>query len=218
MIFRAAVLFISVLCLVPVAGATVITANPAGCNGGGGGSCDGGPYLLTFGGDESSMTFDYRIPNSQVKLISYLNDLLAGVEVWDYPNKNNTSLKSFDIYLVVGGEDYSTATYSLLLGTISSTLQGYNSGNRDDITETLSSSSGLSAFLAALKLSKGHFGIEVVDTEGSFNLGERQLGSDGVTLVRFAQVDAPTPEPASLGMAGIGLIALCWTLRKKIAR
>jgi hypothetical protein len=141
------------------------------------------------------------------------------VEVWDYPNKNNGSAKSFDIYVVVGGEDYSTATYHLLLGAISSTLHGYNSGSRDDITETLFSGSDLSAFLAALRSSRGRFGIEVVDTGGSFDLGERELGSDGETFGRFAQLDADElPEPASFGLAGSGLIALCWTLRKKIAR
>jgi hypothetical protein len=222
MMFRTAVLLVTALCLVPAASATVIMAGYSGCNGLPG-SCPTGSYQLTAGGDVSSWTFDYKVPNSEVTLISYLNNVVAGLEVWDTGSGNNTSTKSFKVYLLVGGEDYSTltdtsTTYSGLLGTVTSTLAGYTSGTRDAFTETLTTGSELSAFLTALQGSKGNFSIEVVDTEGTFNLGERHVGDDGVTPARFASLDYTAPEPASFGMAGFGLIALCWSLRKRIAR
>lgn len=217
--FRTAGFLVAALCFVPVASATSITAGYSGCNGASG-SCPTGSYQLTAG---STWTFDYKIPNSQVQLISYLNDVIAGLEVWDTNGGNNTSTKSLNVYLLVGGEDYSTltdtsTTYSGLLGTVTSTLAGYTSGTRDAFTETLTTSSELSAFLTALQGSKGNFSIEVVDTEGTFNLGERHVGDDGVTPARFASLDYTAPEPASLGLAGFGLIAMFWSLRKRIAR
>ena len=232
--FRTALCLAVALCFVPLAGAASIDANTAGCNGGGSGSCSSGPYLMSYGGEGyASFTFDYSVPNSQVKQISYLDDLKVGVEVWNYPTKNDSTLKSFDIYLLVGSQDHTTATYSLLLGTVGPTsLAGYNGSNRDPITATLTNSSSLAAFLTALKGSKGDFEVEIVpiaaggggaafsaeaDGSFSFNLGQRQK-DDNENAVRFATLDAETPEPASLGMAGFGLLALCWSLRKKIAR
>ncbi len=222
MMLRATVVLALAFCFVATAGATAITAGYSGCNGLPG-NCPTGSYQLSFGGTPSNYVFDYQVPNSQVKTMSYLDDVVASLEVWDTNSGNNTSSKSFSIYLLVGpfagAEDYSTATYSLLLSASGEvTLGGYDTNNRDVIADTVLSGSDLSAFLAALKVSKGAFSVEVVDTEGTFNLGERHLGGDGVTPVRFAQLDFETPEPTSLGMAGIGLIALCWTLRKKIAR
>jgi hypothetical protein len=234
---RISLYLILALCFVPVAGATSIMANGAGCNGGGGGSCASGPYTLGPEGDQMSWTFDYSIPNSEVKQFLSIDDVTVGVEVWNYPDKKDTSPKSFSIYLLVGGEDITTATHVWLLGTVGpTTLAGFDSGNRDVITETLDSSD-LAAFLAALKKSKGDFEVEVVATGSgvvgvdyasplgagsdtysqTFNLGQRQTDDSG-NPVRFASLDVDMPEPASLGTAGIGLLALCWALRKKIAR
>ncbi len=215
-----AVLSIIALCLVPLAGATPIKAYYSGCNGTPG-TCPGGSFELTAGDGTSSWTFDYSIPNPQLNPITDLDSVVTALEVWDTRNgaKQDTSLKSLAIYLLVGGEDYESASYSLLLDTIGpTTLSAYTNTARDAITETAVNASDLAAFLAALKANNGGFSVEVVDTSGSFNLGGRITGSDGVTSVRYAQLDYQAPEPTTFALAGIGLIAVCWTLRKKIAR
>ena len=197
---RLAFCLVLVLCFVPVAGATTVTAGHAGCNGGGGGSCDG-PYLL--GGEgTATLTFDYSIPNSTVKKIVGLDDVKVGLEVWDTNNGKDTSIKNFTIELLVGSDVWTLGNS----GDV--TLQGFKGSNRDYITETLLDDTELAQFLAALKGSKGKFSVEIIANTGSFNVGGRD---------RFATLDT-TPEPASLGMAGLGLLALSWAVRKKIGK
>jgi len=196
---RITLCLILALCLAPLAGATAITAGHDGCNGGGGGSCNG-PYLLS--GTTTTLTFDYSIPNATVKKIVALEDLSAGVGVWDTNNGKDTSTKNFSIDLVVGSNSWTLGTS----GNV--TLQGYKGSNRDFITETLTNATELAQFLTALKGSKGKFSVEIVANTGSFNVG---------TEDRFATIDT-TPEPASLGMAGMGLVALSWSLRRKIRK
>ena len=201
MMRRIAFCMVLVFCFVPVAGATALGANNAGCDGGGGGSCNG-PYLLGGEGN-TTLTFDYSIPNKTVKKMVSLDDVKVGLEVWDTNNGKDTSSKSFSIELVVGSSAWT-------LGTSGSvTLQGYKSSNRDSITETLLDSGELAEFLTALKGSKGKFSVEIIADKGSFNVG---------TQDRFATLDYTTPEPASLGMAGMGLIALSWSLRRKFRK
>ncbi len=200
MTLRLALCIVLVFCFVPLAGASTITANLAGCDGGGGGSC-AGPY--TLGGDVMTLAFDYSIPNATVKKMVSITDVVAGLGVWDTDNGKDPSLKSFSIELVVGSDVWT-------LGTSGSvTLEGYKNSNRDFITETLLDTVKLDEFLVALKGSKGKFSVEVVADPGfgSFLVG---------TQDRFATLDYTTPEPASLGMAGMGLMALCWSLRRKI--
>ena len=201
MIPRIALCLIFVFCFVPVAGAAAIDANHAGCNGGGGGSCNG-PYLLGGEGN-TTLTFDYSIPNKTVKTMVSLTDVAIGLGVWDTNNGRDTSIKNFTIELLVGSDVWTLGTS----GNV--TLQGFKSSNRDFITETLLDSGELAQFLTALKGSKGDFSVEIIANAGSFNVG---------TQDRFATLDYTTPEPASLGMAGLGLIALCWSLRRKIRK
>jgi hypothetical protein len=197
---RIALCLIFVFCFVPLAGAAAIDANTAGCNGGGGGSCNG-PYLL--GGEGTTLTFDYSIPNATVKKMVSLDDVEIGLEVWDTNNGKDTSSKSFTIELLVGQDAWTLGTS----GNV--TLQGYKSSNRDSVTKTLLDGGELAQFLAALKGSKGKFSVEIIADAGSFNVGTRD---------RFATVDYTTPEPAGLGVAGLGLIALSWTLRRKMGK
>jgi PEP-CTERM motif len=197
---RIALCLVLVLCFVPLAGAATIDANNAGCNGGGGGSCNG-PYLLGGEGG-TTLTFDYSIPNATVKKMVSLEDVNVGFGVWDTNNGKDTSTKSFTIELLVGSNSWTLGSS----GNV--TLQGFKSSNRDPITETLLDSAELTAFLSALKGSKGKFSVEIIADTGSFNVG---------TQDRFATLDY-TPEPASLGMAGMGLFALSWTLRKKLGK
>ena len=200
MISRIALCLILVFCFVPLAGASAITANRAGCDGNGGGSCDG-PYLLGGEGN-TTLTFDYSIAKSTVKQIVSLEDVKFGFEVWDTNNGKDKSTKNFTFELVVG-------THSWTLGDSGDvTLQGFKSSSRDDITATLLDGTDLQEFLTALKGSKGKFSVEIIDNTGSFNVGGRD---------RFATLDT-TPEPASLGMAGMGLLALSWSLRRKLGK
>ncbi len=202
MISRIALCLALVFSFVPLAGATAIDGNRAGCNGSGGGSCDG-PYLLGGDGD-TTLTFEYSIPKATVKQMVSLDDLKIGFEVWDTNNGKDISNKNFSIELLVAG-----STPWLLGNSGDVTLEGFKGSNRDYITETLSDSSDLAQFLAALQGSKGKFSIEIIDNTGSFNVGGRD---------RFATLDYETPEPASLGMAGMGLLALAWSLRKKLGK
>jgi hypothetical protein len=197
--YRFAACLILVLCLVPFAGATPIPAGDAGCNAGGGGSCYG-PYAL--GGDVKTLTFDYSVANSAIKNLVSLDNVAVGLGVWDTNGGNDTSNKSFTIDLLIGSSVWTVRT-------IGGTLEGYKSANRDFITATLLDSSELASFLTALQGTKGKFSVEIIaaDDSGSFNVG---------TQDRFATLDFIAPEPASLGLAGIGLVALCWSLRRKI--
>lgn len=199
---RIALCLIVMFCFVPVVGATTIDANNAGCNGGGGGSC-AGPY--TLGGPVMTLTFDYSIPNATVKKMTSITDVGVGLGVWDTNNGKDTSLKSFTIELVVGSNVWTLGTSGQI------TLEGYKSSNRDFITETLLDTAKLEEFLTALKGSKGKFSVAVVADPG---FGNFLVG----TQDRFATVDYTNPEPASLGMASMGLIALCWSLRRKIRK
>ena len=231
--FRTSICLILSFCFAPIAGADVLTAGYAGCNTGG--TCSGGAYQLTAGGDVSTWTFDYSIPNSDVKQISYLNNVVVNLEVFDTKNQQppadgadfqgaqsleaDGAKEGCKIYLLVGGDDHTTAAYHLLLDTIGPTyLDSYTGADRDTITETLTDATELARFLKQLKKSNGDFSVEVVATHGDFYLGDRHQTPDG-DPARFAALDVTDlPEPASVGTAGIGLIALLWTLRKKIRR
>lgn len=222
--FRIALCLIIAFCFVPIASADAITAGYSGCQGGGSGSCAGGAYLLSVtpseGGPSVTWTFDYSIPNADVKQMTSLDDVVVNLEVFDTKNgqEPDGAKEGFKIYLLVGGVDFNTADYHLLLDKIGPTkLDSYTGNSRDTITETVTDSADLARFLKQLQKNHGDFSVEVVAINGDFYLGDRHQTPEGGPA-RFAALDFETPEPASLGTAGIGLLALCWTLRKKIAR
>jgi hypothetical protein len=212
---RTATLLTLVLCLVPLASATLITAGGAGCNGVK--PCPSGPYLLNFGGEVPDWTFDYSVPNKEVKDIAQLNGVVVNLEMFDRYQGNPVDLagargETFSVYLVVEGG------YSLLLGSVGPNING-TTGNDRYVFNASVPGSELPGFLAALRDNKGDFGIEVVATSGNFWLGDRK-GTPGVEddPGRYVTLDVTLPEPASFGMTGIGLLLLCGAVRKKIAR
>jgi hypothetical protein len=238
---RTAFCLIIVFCFVSIAAADILPADYVGCNAGGNGSCAGGPFTIsTTGNNDGSYqtwTFDYSVPNKDVKQISYLNDVVVSLQVFDTKNQSggdggdaafgmsaqdlvtDGAKEGFKIFLLVGGEDHTTAAYSLLIDTVAPTyLDSYTGTNRDTINLTVTDPTDLAKFLKQLKKADGDFSVEVVATKGDFYLGDRHQDPDG-SPARFASLDASeTPEPASLGTVGIGLLALCWTLRKKIRK
>lgn len=217
MIFRAAVVLALAFCLVPMAGAAVILAGYAGCDGTS--PCDPGPYTLSTSG-VSSLTFDYSIPNREARQIWYFNAVTVNLEVFDRAagDPRDGAVEGFEIYLIVGGEDHDTATYSLLLTTVGpALLDAYRSGSRLVLNEAVAGAE-LPAFLAALQGNRGDFGVQVVATTGDFYLGARH-GQPGGDPGRWVQMDyVSIPEPATCGVAGLGLLALGMLLRKKAAR
>ena len=218
---RTAVLLTVVFCLVPIAGATVITAGYAGCNGVK--PCDSGPYLLAVNQEApGSWTFDYSIPNRQARGITSLDQVVVDLEVFDRRagEGKDKANEGFTVYLIVGGEDHLSADYSLALYSFGpARLDPYTGGDRLLLNEIVPDGD-LPAFLAALQGNRGDFGVEVVATTGNFWLGDRRGTPGNVEDPgRFVTLDfQSTPEPASLGIAGIGLIGICLALRKKSAR
>lgn len=213
---RTAVLLTIVFCLVPIAGATAITAGYAGCNGVK--PCDTGPYLLGFNGEVASRwRFDYSIPNREAQQIAYLDEVVVDLEVFDRRGGEGRDRadEGFAINLIVG------ADYTLPLYTYDpARLDPYTSGDRL-LLNLILPDSDLPAFLAALQGNRGDFGVEVVATSGDFWLGERHgsPGEKGGDPGRFVTLDFQSvPEPATLGIAGIGLIVICLAARKKSAR
>lgn len=215
MIFRIATILILAFCLVSTAGATVITAGYAGCNGTK--PCPSGPHLVDVDGVFPDWTFDYSIPNKQVKDIAQLNDVVVNLELFDrYQGEPVDPAghrgETFSVYLVGAGG------YSQLLGSVGPNING-TTGNDRYIFNASLPGSYLPGFLTMLRDNKGDFGVWVVADSGNFWLGERHgspesKGDPG----RYVTLDFTVPEPASFGVAGLGLLLLCGALRKKIAR
>jgi hypothetical protein len=201
--------------LVPIAGATGITAGFAGCDGVK--PCDPGPYLLDVNGPQITWTFDYSIPNRQAREITSLDQVVVDLEVFDRRagEGKDKANEGFTIYLIVGADYSPLALYTYGPAR----LDPYTGGDRLLLNEIVPDSA-LPAFLAALQGNRGDFGIEVVATTGNFWLGDRHGTPGNVEDPgRFVTLDfQSTPEPASPGIAGIGLIGICLALRKKSAR
>jgi hypothetical protein len=215
--FRASLVLALACCFVSAAGAAVILAGYAGCDGTS--PCPPGPYTLSTSGP-SSLTFDYSIPNRTARQIWYFNAVTVNLEVFDRAagESRDGAVEGFEIYLIVGGEDHDTATYSLLLTTVGpALLDAYRSGSRLVLNEAVAAAE-LPAFLGALQGNRGDFGVEVVATTGDFYLGARHGEPDG-DPGRWVELDfVSVPEPATCGVVGLGLVALGLAVRKKAAR
>lgn len=203
------------LLLASVAGAApiVVSASQNGCNGGGSGSCTGlFPYLLTAGDDATKqMTFDFRIAKADKSLLQWnLSSVVVHLDVWDNGTTKNpdTAAEQGSVFLLIPG------VAPILLGSFQD-LNAFHSGNRYSVDLSVPESD-LAAVLAGLSAqydpkhpNRGtvDLSIQVVANTGNFN-----LASAG----RSVTLDFLTPEPAGLGLAGIGLLALGWVARKRV--
>lgn len=209
MIAVAAILFLSVLS-VPNAAADSIGPN---C-----GSCMGVVYTLTYGGSPISST-----ATTQTFQITFTLDTSgfsggSGFLMAVAP-KVSSSIDSFSLVSAPGGtSDWTTKSGGLSANGCSGAGSGFFCAGANSMGSFNKVPDGTYSFV---------FDV-TIPTGGLFtNLNEASIkalyeNSDGKNLgitsedITLQKTTSPVPEPASLGLVGIGLFALAYVYRRKV--
>jgi PEP-CTERM motif len=170
-------------------------------------NCPSNPFLLSV--LRNGLTIGFDAPGSATYDLSTLDSLTVDLSVADNPGLFG---KQFDalseggsVYLVVGSSQF-------LLGNFGGGSTGLNAYPiATPLALTLSvAPADLPAVFADLKAADFVFGLKVARTSGDFEV----IDAAGAS----AELQGVAPEPATVGLIGLGLVGLCALRRRRAER
>ena len=168
--------------------------------------CPSNPFLISV--LRNGLTINFAASPSSTQMLTTLDALAVSLSVADNPGllgrQYDAALEAGSVYLVVGGSQF-------LLGSFGGGTTGLNANPiSSPLALTLSvAPADLPAVFAALKSAGFAFGLKVSRANGDFEI----INAAGAS----AELQGThNPEPATVGLIGIGLAGL-WTLRRRRA-
>ncbi len=170
-------------------------------------NCPSSPFLLSI--LRNGLTIGFAAPAPATHRLSTLDLLTISLSVADNPGLLGRQFDALSeggsVYLVVGGSQF-------LLGDFGGDSTGLNTHPiASPLALTFSvAPSDLPVVFADLKAADFVFGVKVARTSGDFDV----IDAAGAS----AELEGVAPEPATLGLIGIGLVGLCALRRRRAVR